>query len=93
MFESMNNPEESKHFIRMFSIELFDVYTVKVENEWYRFQVVKIEDDNITGILIDLGMEWCVTKNSVMFLPQKHLKVPSQVKLFLNIKNYFSILY
>lgn len=78
----MNTEEESKHFIKMFSVELFDVYAVQVENEWYRFQVIKIEGSNITGILIDLGMEWCVNSSDVMFLPLKFLKVPSQVNLY-----------
>lgn len=76
----MNMPDESKHFHKMFSIETFDVYAVQIENEWYRFQVIKIEDNSVTGYFIDLGMEWCVPKSNVMFLPQKFMKVPSQVK-------------
>lgn len=78
----MNMPDESRHFIKMFDIEVLDVYAVKIENEWYRFQVTKKEDDNVTGIFIDLGMEWCVSKSDVMFLPPKFLNVPSQVKLY-----------
>lgn len=78
----MNMPDESRNFIKMFSVEVFDVYAVQIENEWYRFQVIKIEDDNVTGIFIDLGMEWCVTKSDVKFLPPKFLNVPSQVKLY-----------
>lgn len=75
----MNMPDESKHFNKMYSIEVFDIYAVKIENEWYRFQVIKVEEDSVTGIFIDLGMEWCVSKSSVLFLPEKFLKVPSQV--------------
>lgn len=73
-------PDESKHFIKMFSVELFDVYAVQIENNWYRFQVIKIDDDCVTGIFIDLGVEWCVVASNVMLLPQKFLEVPSQVK-------------
>lgn len=73
-------PNESKHFQKMFSIEKFDVYAVQIENVWYRFQVVKIEDNSVTGNFIDLGMEWCVSKDNVMFLPEKFLNIPSQVK-------------
>lgn len=76
----MNMPDETEHFVKMFSIELFDLYAVKIGDIWYRYQVIKIEDDFVTGIFIDLGMEWCVAKNNVMFLPQKFLNVPSQVK-------------
>lgn len=76
----MNLPHESEHFVKMFSIELFDVYAVQIEINWYRFQVIKIEDESVIGIFIDLGIEWCVSKNNVMFLPQKFLNVPSQVK-------------
>jgi len=76
----MNMPDESKHFIKMFSVELFDVYAVQIENNWYRFQVIKIDDDCVTGIFIDLGVEWCVVASNVMLLPQKFLEVPSQVK-------------
>ncbi|XP_022175197.1 uncharacterized protein LOC111037126 isoform X2 [Myzus persicae] len=78
LFNLMNMPSESKHFIKMFSIEVSDVYAVQIQEEWYRFQVIKIEDDSVTGIFIDLGMEWCVTKSNVMFLPPKFLKVSSQ---------------
>jgi len=81
----MNMPNESKHFIKMFSIEVSDVYAVQIQDEWYRFQVIKIEDDSVTGMFIDLGMEWCVTKSNVMFLPPKFLKVPSQVSSQNNI--------
>lgn len=77
----MNLPSESKHFMKMFSIDISDVYAVQIQDEWYRFQVIKIEDDSVTGIFIDLGMEWSVTKSNVMFLPPKFLKVPSQVSL------------
>jgi hypothetical protein len=75
-------PDESRNFIKMFSIEILDIYAVQIENEWHRFQVIKVEDDNVTGIFIDLGMEWCVTKSDVKFLSPKFLNVPSQVKLY-----------
>lgn len=75
----MNTPDESKYFVKMFSIEMFDVYAIKIENDWYRFQVIKIEDDNVTGICIDLGVELYVSKSTVMFLPQKFMSTPSQV--------------
>lgn len=78
LFKLMNMPSESKHFIKMYGIEINDVYAVQIQNEWYRFQVLKIEEDSVTGIFIDLGMEWCVTESNVMFLPPKFLKVPSQ---------------
>lgn len=78
LFKLMNMPSESKHFIKMFSIEVSDVYAVQIQEEWYRFKVSKIEDDSVIGIFIDLGMEWCVAKNNVMFLPPKFLKVSSQ---------------
>lgn len=81
----MNLPDESKHFSKMYNIELLDIYAVQIEHCWYRFQVTKIEDDNITGILIDLGIEWCVDKNCVMYLPEQFLKVPAQVKHILII--------
>lgn len=73
-------PDESKHFIKMAEIELFDIYTVNIEDNWFRYQVIIVNDDSVTGILIDLGVEWCVSKNNVKFLPSKFLKVPSQVK-------------
>lgn len=76
----MNTPEESKHFNKMFDIELFDVYAIQIDDEWYRFQVVKMDGDYITGVCIDLGMEWYVNRNTVMFLPQKFMSTPSQVK-------------
>lgn len=76
----MNLPDESKHFSKMYNIELLDIYAVQIEHCWYRFQVTKIESDNVTGILIDLGVEWSVDKNCVMYLPEQFLKVPSQVK-------------
>lgn len=75
----MNMPSESKHFINMFSIEISDIYAVQIQDEWYRFQTIRIEDDSVSGIFIDLGMEWSVSKSNVMFLPQKFLKVSSQV--------------
>lgn len=81
-------PSESKHFIKMFSIEISDIYAVQIQNEWYRFQAIKIEDDSVTGIFIDLGIEWCVTKSNVMFLPPKFLKVPTQVSSPNNIISY-----
>lgn len=84
-------PEESEHFIKMFNIEISDVYAVQVENGWYRFQVIKVEDDNVVGIFIDLGMEWSVPKNNVMFLPPKFLKVPSQVKLIIFLIAYLKL--
>lgn len=75
----MNTPDESENFSKMFAIEAYDVYAIKIENEWYRFQVIKIEDDNVTGICIDLGIELYVPKSAVMFLPQKFMITPSQV--------------
>jgi len=81
----MNLPSESKNFIQMYKIDISDVYAVQIQDEWYRFQVMKIEDDSVTGIFIDLGMEWSVTKSNVMFLPQKFLKVSSQVSSQNNI--------
>ncbi|XP_025200911.1 tudor domain-containing protein 7-like [Melanaphis sacchari] len=78
LFKLMNMPSESKHFIKMFNIEISDVYAVQIQDVWYRFKVSSIEDDSITGIFIDLGIEFCVTKNNVMFLPPKFLKVSSQ---------------
>ncbi|CAI6350990.1 unnamed protein product [Macrosiphum euphorbiae] len=85
LFKLMNLPSESKHFIQMYKIDISDVYAVQIQDEWYRFQVMKIEDDSVTGIFIDLGMEWSVTKSNVMFLPQKFLKVSSQVSSQNNI--------
>lgn len=73
-------PNEVTYFSKMFCLELYDVYAVMINHEWYRFQAIKIEDDNVTGILIDLGVEWSATISDVKFLPQKFLKVPSQVK-------------
>lgn len=72
-------PEESENFNKMFNIEIADIYAIQIKNEWYRFQVIKIEDDTVTGIFIDLGIQWFVSKSNVMFLPQKFLKFPSQV--------------
>lgn len=84
----MNLPSESKHFSKMYNIELLDIYTIQIEDCWYRYQVTKIEDDSVTGILIDLGVEWCVDKSCVMYLPEQFLKVPSQVKHIMLI-NYW----
>lgn len=80
MFNLMNLPDEYKHFSKMFDIEVLDFYAVKVNGVWYRFQVTKIENDLTTGIFIDLGIEWKLPTSSVMYLPQKFLKVPSQVR-------------
>lgn len=89
--KQMNMPEEYKQFIKICEIEISDVYAVQIEDEWYRFQVTKIEEkDNVIGIFIDLGVEWCVHKNKVMFLPPKFLNVPSQVDyLLIIILNYY----
>jgi len=76
----MNSPDECKQFSKMYDMEVFDFYAVKVDGAWYRFQITKIDGDRITGIFIDLGVEWCVPANNVMYLPQKFLKVPSQVR-------------
>lgn len=76
----MNMLDESKEYHKMLSVELFDVYAVQIKNVWYRFQITKIENDNVTGICIDLGIEWFVPKSEVKLLPQKFLNVPSQVK-------------
>lgn len=66
----------------MFSIEVYDIYAVKINEAWHRFQVYKIEDDIVTGVLIDFGLEFIVNKNNVMFLPQKFLNFPSQVNKY-----------
>lgn len=76
----MNMPDESKHFNKMFNIEVFDIYAIQIENSWYRFQVINFEGDNVAGICVDLGIEWFVPNNSVMFLPQKFMSTPTQVK-------------
>lgn len=82
----MNTPEETKNFIKICEIEISDIYAVQIEDEWYRFQAMKFEEeDNVTGIFIDLGIEWSVHKNKVMFLPPKFLNVPSQVNYNLGI--------
>jgi len=90
----MNLPSESKHFIQMYKIDISDVFAVQIQDEWYRFQVMKIEDDSVTGVFIDLGMEWSLTKSNVMFLPQKFLKVPSQVssQIILLVSNYSKLI-
>lgn len=75
----MNMPEESQHYVKMFNVELFDVYAVQMDKTWYRFQVIKIDDEKVTGIFIDLGIECLVFVNDVKFLPQKFFNVPSQV--------------
>lgn len=74
----MNMPDQC--FIKMYSIEVLDLYAVQIENYWHRYQVLKIEDDNVTGIFIDMGVEWCVTKSDIKFLPPKFMSVPAQVK-------------
>lgn len=75
----MNTPDENKNFSKMFSIEVNDVYAVVINEEWHRFQACKIENDIVTGVLIDFGIEFIVDKSNIMFLPQKFLDVPSQV--------------
>lgn len=73
-------PAESKHYHKMLGIELFDTYAIQIENIWHRFQIIKIENNDVTGIFIDLGIECIVSKSEVKFLPQKFLNIPSQVK-------------
>lgn len=75
----MNTPDETKFFSKMFSIEVYDIYAVEINEGWHRFQVYKIEDDIVSGVLIDFGLEFIVNKSNVMFLPQKFLHFPSQV--------------
>lgn len=75
-------PDETLYFSKMFSIEIFDVYAIQINSEWHRFQVYKIENDIVTGVLIDVGVEFIVDKNDIMFLPQKFLNVPSQVNKY-----------
>ncbi|XP_050537895.1 uncharacterized protein LOC126903619 isoform X2 [Daktulosphaira vitifoliae] len=78
MFNTMNKPGESKSFIKMYSIEVDDVYAVEYDEQWHRYQVTKIENNNILGILIDLGLEFSIPRDNVMYLPPKFLKFPSQ---------------
>ncbi|XP_050422337.1 uncharacterized protein LOC126834455 [Adelges cooleyi] len=74
---TMNMPGESRSFIKISKVDLNEVYAVQFEGKWQRYQVNKIED-NITGIFIDLGIEYNCSNENIMFLPQKFLSVPSQ---------------